>query len=162
MVHCHRNVLAAQSPVFSQLLQQMGPPNPTSKGGKVSIPLLSVPSSVMRGLRVRYVCLTHTHARTHTHTHTHTLGEHSSGVRPRCIQRCAHLHVLGAPHAAPRFCVLYLHILGTLAPPAGRFCVNNGKKYEHINILIDSTMYTHTYTHENRVRSGVTLGGAAL
>ena len=37
-VHCHRNVLAAQSPVFSQLFQQMGPPQPTSKGtGKVSI-----------------------------------------------------------------------------------------------------------------------------
>ena len=38
VVNCHRNVLAAQSPVFSQLFQQMGPPQPTAKGtGKVSI-----------------------------------------------------------------------------------------------------------------------------
>jgi len=38
MVHCHRNILAAQSPVFSLLFQQMGAPQPTSKGtGKVSI-----------------------------------------------------------------------------------------------------------------------------
>ncbi len=103
MVHCHRNILAAQSPVFSQLLQQMGPPNPTSKGGKV-IPLLSVPSSVA-------MSVTFTHAHTHTHTRTCTLGEHSSGVRPRCIQRCAHLHVLGAPDAAPRFC---LHTITTI------------------------------------------------